>query len=122
MWTLTNQWDVEHTTENNTGSFLDVPAIVSLYFAKDGEPIWATTQISSIQIHDDEEDYAAIFFRNYLEHDGSGVRTVDVHMPENKFKKRVEIGSERMVALTYQADWRKIYARGVISIKFWKKS
>jgi hypothetical protein len=122
MWTLTNQWDVQHTTEVHDGLFVGEPESFTVYFALAGEPIWATTHISTLRVHDDDDDWAAIYFTGYRELDGRGVRDVNVHEPNNKFKKKVEIGSERMISLSYEADSIDIGARGVVSIQFWQKS
>jgi hypothetical protein len=121
MWTLVNQWDMEHTTEVHDGPYRGMPASITLEFA--GEPVWATTQISAIRVHDDDEDFAAIYFSEYRELNQFGRETtVDVDKPNNKFKKRVAIGSETMTSLTCEADSTNIGARGVLSVQFWKRT
>jgi hypothetical protein len=122
MWTLTNQWDLQRTTEIRDRQYEPVPETATWYFSNAGEPIWATTRISAIKVHDNDGDFATIHFTGYkdLQPDGSGVRNFQFDF--HRFNNRVAIGSETMLSLSYEADSRNIAARGIVSVQFWQKS
>lgn len=121
MWTLNNQWDCQITCGPNKGTYRPSPTSVTFEF--EAQPVWATTNLSTICIFDDDADFGCIYFTEYTEHNEHGDnRTIPLDKPYNSFKKAVRVGSETMTSLTYEADSTNNGIRGIVSTQFWTLS